>query len=116
MVMFFRRKRSEQPTLPAKRCVDHSTCIVLHREDGSIREAGWWHARWIEGSWHLMGPDPADSGFGELGGPVDLMLAPGEGEEPLSVLVPYLGLAALAVPFDLLPTEQGPAAMRPAAT
>ena len=104
--MFF--KRPEAPPLPGsgRAMCEPPGLLPLPPGDGSIRELGWWHATWTGGSWHVVGPDPASSGFGELGGRVDEVLISSEGEA-LAVLVPYLGPTALSVPLDrLLPPEE----------
>jgi hypothetical protein len=93
--------RSHHDTLAsAGPCEDHPACIRFYRPDGAINEAGWWHAQ-LRQPWHLRGPDPSDAGFPTLGGPVDTTVAVDVDDDPLDVLLPYVGRAAVMAANDV---------------
>jgi len=57
---------------------------------------------WRNNAWHLRGPDPADAGFPGLGGPIDRLVRPEADENPLLVLTPYVGEAAVKDAINVL--------------
>lgn len=88
----------------AERCGDHADCTRFYRPGGAINEAGWWHAQWSRNAWHVRGPDPAEAGFPTLGGPIDkTIVIPEADEDPLTVLLPYVGEDAVTAAAGLPP-------------